>query len=346
MAPSSDEKRPERERSTPRRETHTGDRSRWRFVRDHLRGAFIENAALKFVAFVLALTVFILVQSDEDVYIGVDVGLSYVLPEDRVLVSERPDSVRITVKGSRRQTRRFSEKDIDRIPLDLRAHRTSEYVFREDVLPIPDGLELVRFSPESFQTKFERVIEKTLPVDARTSGTPRVGYSVSQLSTDPREVVIRGAESQVMQTKAVTTAEVRLADRHEAFTATVELVAPGDLVDIVDVQEVRVEVKLVEEQGSRAVGPLAIKMRPGPDSTQENADRFVAEPAIVNLTLRGHSPDIKAVDARTLEAYVEIYNEDVAMGRTRRAPVLVHAPDKIALEITPREVTIHPKQVK
>jgi hypothetical protein len=86
-------------------------------------------------------------------------------------------------------------------------------------------------------------------------------------------------------------------------------------------------------------------MRPGPNSTQENADRFVAEPPIVNVMLRGSVSDIESVDARSLEAYVEIYNEDVALGRTRKATVIVRAPEKVALEITPREVSIHPKQV-
>ena len=42
-------------------------------LRRWLRAAFVDNAALKFVAFVLALTLFILVHGDEDAVIGATV---------------------------------------------------------------------------------------------------------------------------------------------------------------------------------------------------------------------------------------------------------------------------------
>src|SRR5690349_21424924 len=72
-------------------------------VREGLRRAFLENAALKFVAFVLALTVFILVHSDENVYVTRTIALQYRMPRDWVLVTEPPAEVRVTVKGTRRR---------------------------------------------------------------------------------------------------------------------------------------------------------------------------------------------------------------------------------------------------
>jgi diadenylate cyclase len=49
--------------------------------------------ALKFVALVLSITLFILVNTDKDITINVSVGVSYVMPEDRVLVSRPVDEV-------------------------------------------------------------------------------------------------------------------------------------------------------------------------------------------------------------------------------------------------------------
>lgn len=340
------EREPSSGREPTRREPvqPSGPPSRWKIVRGHIRDAFVENAAMKFVAFVLALTVFILVQSEEDVHIGVDVGLSYILPEDRVLVTERPSYVRVTVRGSRRQTRRFAESETDRAYIDLENHRASEYVFRQDLIPLPDGLELVRFTPESFPTEFERRTDKSVPIDVRIAGQPKHGHLVKRVIASPAEVMIRGAESQVTATTGIKTQELRLGDRTESFTTTLPLVVEGQFLDVVDIDEVEVRVEMAEEQGARTIGPLKVKLYPGPAANAEVVGRFVAEPAQVSVVLRGSVLDIEAVDPDDLEAFVEIYTEDVAASRTRKAAVIVRAPEDVAIEISPPEVTIHPPQ--
>ena len=70
-------------------------------VRTWLRGALLDHLAIKALALVLTLTVFLLVGSDEDREIPARIGVSYVLPEGKVLApeSERVDEVRVTIKG-------------------------------------------------------------------------------------------------------------------------------------------------------------------------------------------------------------------------------------------------------
>lgn len=312
-------------------------------VRSILRGAFIENAALKFVAFVLALTIFILVQNDEDVHVGVDVGLSYLLPDDRVLVTDRPEKVRVTVKGSRRKTRRFSERQHDRIYIDLRDHTASEYVFRNDLVQLPDGLQLVRFTPESFRTEFDRRTEKTLPVEVRTTGEPERGYWVKSTSADPAQVLVRGGERQMLPETTIRTQEIPLAGRTKTFTTVVPLVPPSKFIDVVDNNEVEVEIRLEAEQGQRRIEGVVVAMRPATDSTQAVADRFEASPRTVTVVLRGAVLDIEGIKRTDLDAYVEIFNEDIALSRKREAHVTIDALENIGVEITPPEVTISPK---
>ncbi len=56
-----------------------------RAAKDWIRSAFVENATLKLVAFMLALTVFFLVHSDKRAVVNLTVGVSYTLPTDKVL---------------------------------------------------------------------------------------------------------------------------------------------------------------------------------------------------------------------------------------------------------------------
>ncbi|HEX2688864.1 MAG TPA: hypothetical protein VHN14_19710, partial [Kofleriaceae bacterium] len=52
-------------------------------VRGWLRSAMFDNVGLKFLSMVLAVTVFLLVNTDRDREITARVGVSYTLPEDR-----------------------------------------------------------------------------------------------------------------------------------------------------------------------------------------------------------------------------------------------------------------------
>ena len=89
-------------------------------VRRWLRSALFDNLGLKFLSMVLAVTVFLLVNTDKDREMTVEVGVSYTLPEDKVLVSDRIDDVRVTLKGSWRRLRKIDPRELDRVNLDLR----------------------------------------------------------------------------------------------------------------------------------------------------------------------------------------------------------------------------------
>jgi YbbR domain-containing protein len=323
-----------------------GERRRRRgraVVKIWLRRAFVENAALKFVAFVLALTVFILVQSQDDVQVPFNVGIEYRMPSDRVLVSETVDQVRITVKGSRRAIRRFDEGRVERIPIDLRGHRRSEFVFSADMVQLPKGLELVRFTPPSILTRFERRVRKEVPVEVRKIGDVPPGFLVTSVITEPARVVVSGAETAVEATVSVKTREVPLTGRTESVRETVDLVPPETFVEVLTPENamVNVELTIIEEQAPRRVGPLDVAVRPGPAVTDESAARFEARPSQVTVILRGSRLAVEAVDEADLTAYVEISADDVAVGRTRAARVVVPTPAKgIAIEIVPEEVTV------
>jgi len=120
-----------------------------------LRGAFLDNAAIKFVSLVLAVTIFILVNTGQDVDIGVTVPVRYTMPKDRVLVSERVDQVRLSIRGSWRRTKRFDEREIEPITVDMTARGDGLLLFQEDMIRLPHGLELLSIAPQSAPLRFE-----------------------------------------------------------------------------------------------------------------------------------------------------------------------------------------------
>src|SRR5687768_3913484 len=84
-----------------------------RGMNDFLRRAFLENAALKLVALLLSLTLFIVVRGDRDTTISFDLPVAYTENSNRVLVSRPVDAVRVTVKGPWTRMRHFDERAVE-----------------------------------------------------------------------------------------------------------------------------------------------------------------------------------------------------------------------------------------
>lgn len=313
-----------------------------------LRGAFLENLGLKFVALVLALTVFILVHSDEDAVAGAYVNISYMMPENRVLVSDRLDQVRITVKGSWRRVKRFDENALDPIRIDLRKFRSGDLIFRSDMFRVPPGLTIESIDPTTMELQFEPRAEKRVPVVAKTSGEPARGYGVAELvarvipcDSECDTVLIEGAERAIAQTTQVETEDVSLVGRSGSFTADVGVVPPRPFVKVVGEPTVRVDVQLVEELTTRELGSIPVAVRAGSGVAGVDVKRFATEPLAVDVVLRGAKLAVEQVVPNEVEAYVEVYADDAVTQRTRRAAVVIEGvPQGVAIELNPRDVQL------
>jgi YbbR domain-containing protein len=310
-------------------------------VRAWARGALLDHLPLKFVAMVLALTVFIVVHSDEDAALGVTVVVSYTLPEDRVMVSEPVDRVRITVKGSWRRVKRFRDDDVDPVWLDLRGFPGGAFTLTPDMFRVPPNLSVESIAPASIPVAFEPKQRKVVEVVPLTVGDPAHGYSTAAITTRPAQVTIEGAESAVRLTSQVHTTDVVLAGRSQSFASRVALKPPHRFVKVVGEPAVDVAVTLVEELESRELGLVPVAIRLGDEVRGLDPAAFAVDPPEVRVVLRGARLAIERVTDSDVIAVVEVF-ADLAAGRIRRAPVLIEGvtTDGVAVEVAPREVTL------
>lgn len=298
-----------------------------------LRGAFLDNAAIKFVSLVLALTIFILVNTGQDVVIGAYVGVSYTMPKDRVLTSERVDQVRITIKGSWRRTKRFDERELDRIHVDLTGRGDGVFQFQEDMIRLPHGLELLSITPQTMQLHFEPLTSRSVPVDARWVGQPSPGYHVVAIKPLQPTVTVRGAESAVSRVRRVSSIEVAVDGHSDDFTERASLVVPPG-VELVD-RAVMVEVQIAPDQAVRELTGVPVAVRPV-FGTGDLTDRFTIEPATVTVTLHGTQPALEAAVEQGVTAYVKLSPDDPG---GHPADVLIQA-EGVAVVVSPREVDV------
>jgi YbbR domain-containing protein len=301
-------------------------------VRRWLRSAMFDNLGLKFLSMVLAMTVFLLVNTDKEREITIRVGVSYTLPEDRVLVSDRIDDVRVTLKGSWRRLRKFDPREVDRINLDLRRVSSNEITINNEMIHVPSGVAITSISPRYIRVAFDKRTEKIVEVAAAVSGRPQHGYVVQEIKPLPATIKLRGAERMLGALSAVRTRDISLEGRTDSFVAETE-VLPPDGAECVGSARIAVQVRIDEELVTRKLPGIAVVVKGDAD-----ASRWTVSPPQVDVTLTGA---LLAVEkARTLLAPVVKLPAD---GKTREVEVTVEGvPPGVGVKISPEHAKLAP----
>lgn len=303
-------------------------------VRRWLHGAFAENLGLKFLSMVLAITVFLLVNDDKAREITVRVPVAYSLPDDRVLVSERVEEVKVTIKGPWRRLRKFDERELGRISIDLRNAPNGEIAITPDMITTPSGLTIASVSPRSMRVAFDRRTEKLVEVQPAVAGRPQHGYIPVEIKPVPATVKVRGGEKLIAATTSVRTREISLESRTESFATAAQLVPP-DGIEVVGGDSVQVHIQIDEELVTRKLPGVAVNVKgDGVDPA-----KWSISPRQVDVTLTGA---LLAVE-KTKDAMSPVVRVTAGEGKARDAEVTIDGlPPGVGVRISPERVKITP----
>jgi YbbR domain-containing protein len=307
-------------------------------VRRWIRGALLDNIGIKFLSLVLAVTVFLLVNTDKEREIRVRAFLEYKYPADKVLISDRVDEVTVTIKGPWRRLRNFDEREINRITLDLSTAPTGEVPITSDLVSLPQGLKVVSITPHEVRVAFDKRVEKTVEVTPVTAGRPQHGYVVTEQKAVPATVRVRGGERLLAALTSVRTHEVSVEGRTESFDSEIDLDPPAG-VETDSGQHVAVYVRIEEELVTKRLSGLPVAIR---GDSPEAAAKWAVEPPQVEVTLTGA---LLAIDRAKdkLAPYVKLTPAEL---RTGEAEVTIEGiPPGVGKRISPERVKVVPVKV-
>jgi YbbR domain-containing protein len=252
-------------------------------LRRWIHGALFDNLLLKFLSMVLAVTVFLLVNTDKDNDITVRAPLKYEYPADKVLVSEEIPEVRVTIKGPWRRLKEFDERALGEIRLDLANAPTGEVPITFDMVTnLPPGLTVKDINPRSVRVAFDRRVEKLVEVVPVTTGRPQHGYVLAEIKSVPATVKVRGGERLLAAISTIRTSEISLEGRTESFEQLAEL-APSEGVSVDPTLRVGVNVRIEEELVTRKTPGLVVEIKgEGVDTL-----KWAVSPPQVEVSLTG-----------------------------------------------------------
>lgn len=312
-------------------------------MRNLLRRWLLENVALKSVALVLSVTLFILVRGEKETERAVKVRVAYVKPADRALVSEVPQSVDVWLRGPWTRIKRLDTEDIDPVVLDLTKVPDGDLSIDEGSIRLPVGVHVVSIRPSKIPVQFE--YQKKVPIAPDVVGAPADGYIVRNVVADPPMVTVRGSKTYIDGLVDMRTLPVSVAGKRSTVRSHIGLLPPPKSA-ATDVDMVSVEVQVEEEVSQKTLSDLPIQLQPPPGVKVPVAlSNYNVTPPSVDVVLRGAKNAIKQVDDRKVMAVVGLHIEDLTPA-ARVAPVLVRGiPAGVAIEIHPSEVTLSMKPV-
>jgi YbbR domain-containing protein len=307
-------------------------------VRGWLQSAMFDNTGLKFLSMVLAVTVFLLVNTDKDREITARVGVAYKLPEDKVLVSERVDEVRVTIKGAWRRLRKFDEREVERINLDLQHAPSGEIPLTSDMIHLPSGVTVTSINPRFISVVFDKRVEKIVEVTPAITGRPQHGYVAIEAKPIPATVRLRGGQGTLGALTSVHTREVSLEGRADSFVVETEA-APPEGIEVIGNPSIGVQVRVDEELVTRKVPGMTVVVRGDGDPA-----RWKVMPAQVEISLTGALLAVEKARG-SLVPVVKLTPDPhaAATGAPREVEVTIDGlPPGVGVKISPEHVKLAP----
>ncbi|MCS5635898.1 MAG: CdaR family protein [Myxococcota bacterium] len=133
------------------------------------------------------------------------------LPDTLVVTDQNIDDVNVRVMGSKAVLRSLDPNRY-KLEIDVSGAKAGVAVYDVDLsrIDLPRAARFVSHAPSLIQVRFEKRGRKEVGVRAELQGQPAAGFHLVSVSTDPPQVWLAGALSQVMRLDEVVTENISL----------------------------------------------------------------------------------------------------------------------------------------
>lgn len=148
------------------------------------------------------------------------------LPRDLVVSNQFKKEIEVTVSGPRSLILEMANRSTPR-QVDLASAMPGTMVIENDAkhIPVPRGITVQRVQPSSIILSLDKLVQKQIPVEARTSGRVSPGYQLKSLRIDPEMISVAGPYTTLSQVDHFFTRGINL----DGVKKTMQLQVPLEL---------------------------------------------------------------------------------------------------------------------
>lgn len=304
---------------------------------------FFNNFGYKLASLAIAVSLWAVVQEEQDVEENAQVFLHIKVPEKMVLLSRPPVYASVKLVGPRKRLKSADERSLE-ISIDLSGNGPGDVNINladRFIRNLPADVTVADISPSGLQLGLDRKVEKLLPVELKTRGEAAEGYYVSETILEPSELLLEGAAGELEGMAAIPTEVLDLSGLKAGRTAVLRLDFGDDKQvwsrDAED--DVRVRLKVLE-------APRELELVDVPVLLAVDAPEGLSfEPQQVVVTLQGPAKSLAAVERDTVG--VELQRLPTKKGGSLRVAWQTEAgPGPAAIVVLPQIEGLRVKSVE
>ncbi len=212
-------------------------------------GKITHNWHIKLISLALASIVWIYVNSLQEKEKFLSVPLSVVhVPEDYLIASEIPQTVKVVLRGSEEKLALVNEEKIAAV-IDLKESGAGQVKKRVkiDESTVPQNVSIKEITPRTIDILLEKALTKSVKVVPVIVADLPYGYNLEDVVIEPDTVEIRGPESYLKTVESVYTREINLKNVTETTIFKVNIDTSNPRITLGEVQSVNVRVVVKEE---------------------------------------------------------------------------------------------------
>jgi len=332
-----------------------------------IKNVFIAHWQIKLLALAIAVAVWFYgnTRLKEDAVLLVPVRIE--MPEGYRLLYQSDNYVQIRLAGPQRLTQQRQDEARQGY-LQINARLTEEDVevgrMKMEVDPgwlnIPGSdlmiMNVTVLDPAEIEFYADRIVRRTLPVEATLTGRPRDGYRVTDHTVTPSEISVEGPSLALDKNGSVRTHTIPLWDAQESFRRYVPLVKDQEVNLAEDIRisvsystspsQVAVHISVDMEHSEVEMEDVPVKLlRPIDFPYEAEID---ADDAYVSVVISGMPDNVENLTFDDISAYIDLSgfeDEDIAPGSTSPYKeevniVLRSGVDANVESVTPEELTV------
>lgn len=305
-------------------------------IREALRSALLDNLGLKLLSITFALCLYAFIHGAENAQRTLMLSVVSILPPEssnRQLMTQIPNEVAVTVRGSRTQLDDLRAESLGTLRLDLRNGTVTHIDLDASMFHVPAGLVVEQMYPSTIELGWDDVVTRAIPVHVPRTGDAAQGFLVKgMVSVEPPMVSARGPRSVVDVMQLARTAPFDISGLTEGtYQRQLALERPPKLVTY-SFESVMATLEIGRELATRTFERKVEVI---------GIPRATVAPAVVQVRITGTPEDVGAVNADAIVARVEpkAANLDLSQPGSDFLDVLVDVP-RVTAEVNPSKVMV------
>ncbi len=289
----------------------------------------------KVVSLLAAIVLWYFVGGEDKIDKNVMVPIEIInLPRDLVVSNQFKKEIEVTVSGPRSLLLEMASRSVTR-QVDLASAMPGTMVIENDAkhIPVPRGITVQRVQPSSIILSLDKLVQKQIPVEARTSGRVSPGYHLKSLRIDPEVITIAGPYTTLSQVEHFLTRSINLEGVKQTMQLQVPLELEPSIVELIGETSVTAELVVAVETVTVSFDGVPVALTIDGQEKAVVPDRVKVTANVPQLLID------KKVDLKNLLTAV-------AESRPGQTDFVVKAVPRNDLELTIEIIAIFPETVR